>query len=166
MNRKIIYILSFFIIFVPQIAIADGQNIEANSSLLTSTTSWTNQRGSVANFTFTQSPTQPDTYVVTGTYVNNAAGYNCKGTPYPLTGFYYAPTNVISFSVAWSNATEDCRSITGWTGYLDYSVNPPQLSTDWNLAFSGSAGQQIQQGKDTFTKSATRVSDNLQNASN
>ena len=166
MYNNLIYVFSFLLIFSPHLAIAESQQFDAESKLLSTTSSWMNQRGSVANLSFAPSPGQPHTYIVSGTFVNNAAGYNCIGTPYPISGFYYTEAKVISFTVAWSNATEDCRSITGWTGYFDYSLNPARLETDWNLAYSGSTGPQILQGKDIFTSTATRISENLQNSSN
>jgi hypothetical protein len=99
--------------------------------------------------------------VVSGVYVNNASGFLCKGTAYPLNGIYYANTQTISFSVAWSNANEDCQSVTGWTGYIKFSQSPLTMYTNWNLAFSGIGGQQIEPGKDIFTMNSVVMSDRL-----
>ncbi len=147
--------------FLSSVAAADEQSLNMENAMLSTATSWTNQSGSVASISFTQSPSQPATYLVSGTYVNNAAGYQCKGTAYPLSGIYYANTQTISFSVAWSNSAEDCQSVTGWTGYIDISQSPLKMQTSWNLAFSGIAGHQIQPGNDTFTMKTVTVHDKL-----
>lgn len=122
---------------------------------------WTNQDGSVATTSFMPSPTQKDVYAVSGHYVNNAVGFSCRGTPYPLSGVYYQPTGMISFSVAWSNASEDCQSVTGWTGYIEASSSAITMTTNWNLAYTGPAGPQIEQGSDVFTLTVTVMSDGL-----
>lgn len=111
---------------------------------------WTNQAGSTASFTFSQT-SQPATYSVTGVYINREAGYRCQNTPYPLTGIYYANTLTISFAVAWSDASQDCQSVTGWTGYFGDRL---QLETNWNLAFRNGSTPSIASGKDVFTYSA------------
>ncbi|MFQ1702155.1 avidin/streptavidin family protein [Loktanella agnita] len=116
---------------------------------------------SVASIGFTLSPSQPATYIVSGYYVNNTQGYNCQGTAYPITGIYYANTQTLSFSVAWSNSSEDCQSVTGWTGYVDYGATPLQMVTNWNLAYESTGGSQIMQGQDTFTRNQTRTQNDL-----
>lgn len=139
---------------------ADSHNDSPEMKILTTASSWTNQSGSVASISFTPS-TQPATYTITGNYVNNASGFSCQGTPYPINGIYYSNTQTISFSVAWSNSSKDCQSVTGWTGYFDLSVSPMQMVTDWNLAYQSSTGQQILQGNDLFTLNPTVTSESL-----
>ncbi|MFP6756808.1 MAG: avidin/streptavidin family protein [Alphaproteobacteria bacterium] len=152
--------ISFFVVCSAQMANAAGEDDNPGMGLLASGLSWTNQSGSVASLTFTAS-SQPGTYVMSGYYVNNVAGYGCQGTPYPLSGIYYVNTQTISFSVAWSNSSEDCQSVTGWTGYFDVSQSPMTMTTNWNLAYSTGSGQAIAQGKDVFTNTAVVTSESL-----
>lgn len=105
------------------------------------TTGWVNQSGSVMNFSVSTDGQ------ITGTYVNNAAGTGCQGTPYPLTGWVYG--NNIAWSVAWTNATANCNSVTAWGGYYDPGTN--SLQTSWVLAYQGTSGGGIEQGTDVFT---------------
>ena len=141
-------------------AFADSSDATAEMQFLSTATSWQNTSGSVVTFSF-QPSSQPSTYIVTGHYVNNAAGYRCQGTPYPLSGIYYANTQTISFSVAWANSTEDCQSVTGWTGYIDLATSPLKMNTDWNLAYMSSSGQAIAVGSDLFTMQAPVVQERL-----
>ena len=144
-----------------QIAFAEDHSIKPQEEMLASGSSWTNQSGSVASLSFQLSGTQPSVYTVSGYYVNNAQGFSCRGTPYVLSGVYYINTATISFSVAWSNSSEDCRSVTGWTGYFDFGSSPVRMVTDWNLAYLSSTGGQILQGSDIFTATATVQSESL-----
>lgn len=153
--------LTLIISIMAQTAFADDQTMSPEIKLLAGASSWVNQSGSIAQFSFTPSPTQPLTYVVSGNYVNMAQGTGCQGTPYPLSGIYYSGNQIISFSVAWSNPTANCKSTTGWTGYFDFSGPQVQLKTDWNLAYYGTNGPAIQQGSDDFTLSAPIVSESL-----
>ncbi len=135
---------------------------DIDARLTDSATHWTNQSGSTMTLLFNCDGSQVGVCQLSGTYVNNAAGFLCQGTPYPLTGVYYINTQTISWSVAWSNAHEDCASVTGWTGYLDISSNPLQFETDWNLAYStGGSGRAIMPGHDTFTQNTTVSSGSL-----
>jgi hypothetical protein len=91
--------------------------------------------------------------------VNNAAGFGCQGTHYPLSGIYYIGSSTMSFSVAWSNAYADCKSVTGWTGY--YSYSDQRIHTDWNLAYLQSTGNpMIASGSDVFSPVQTVTLDN------
>ena len=105
-------------------------------------TTWVNELGSV----LTIESFNPDNSI-TGTYVNNASGFGCQGTPYPING--WANSYAIGFSVLWTNASEDCNSLTSWTGYYDAASNT--LVTHWNLVFMGQDGPLVQPGQDTFT---------------
>jgi hypothetical protein len=99
-----------------------AQTIPANSI-------WENQRGSMLKITSIDGTTG----ALVGEYVNQAAGFACKGTPYPVTG--WVEGEKIGFSVRWKNATADCKSITSWTGYLEKGL----LVTDWDLAYTDSS---------------------------
>lgn len=135
--------------FTANFAFADGHSATELEAMLASGSTWTNQSGSVATLSFSSS-SQSGVYTVTGTYVNNAAGYPCQGTPYPLSGVYYTGNQTISFSVAWSNSSQDCQSVTGWTGYFLYNSGW-SITTDWNLAQCSHSGPTIIQGQDIFT---------------
>ena len=158
-RRKVKHIIFAIILVCLSVssALADSQTASKDMKLLATATSWTNQSGSVATFNFSPS-SQPLTYTVTGHYINNNSSYKCRGTAYPLTGVYYVNTQTISFSVSWSNSTEDCQSVTGWTGYFNLNQNPFSLTTNWNLA---AAGGQITQGRDVFTMNTLKKSQGL-----
>ncbi len=160
MRYVTLLLLSILVVFSAPISTAVSQDSDPAMRLLAEGTSWRNQRGSVASITFTLS-SQPGTYVLSGNYVNNAAGYQCQGTPYPLSGIYYANTQTLSFSVAWSNSSANCQSVTGWTGYFDLSQSPITMITDWNLAYSTGSGGAILQGQDVFSQVFVAVSDRL-----
>jgi hypothetical protein len=112
---------------------------------------WTNQSGSVMTLNFGPGA------AVSGTYVNNAAGFGCQGTPYALSGWVLG--NFISFSVAWNNGIENCNSVTGWTGYAHIAGGTVQIQTNWSLAYQSGSGPQIMTGQDTFTQTSTMQKD-------
>lgn len=166
--RNIIPLISVFIIFIGlQNASAESQGVSLENGLVATTTGWTNQDGSVAHFQVAGSTSQPHTYSVKGTYINNASGYGCQGTPYPLTGTYYFNPSVaggielLTFSVAWSNASADCMSETSWTGFLTQNGSTWEIVTQWHLAFQSPAGYQIKSGSDTFKQTTTTTSSSL-----
>jgi len=139
-----------------------AHDAKIDERLTDSTSYWTNQSGSTMALTFDCNGSQPGVCQLSGVYVNNATGFNCQGTPYPLVGVYYINTQTVSWSVAWSNAFEDCASVTGWTGYLSFSSSSLQLVTYWNLAYStGGSGRAIMQGQDTFTQNPALSSGSL-----
>ena len=159
MRKVTVVALSLFATFALAIA---GPAHDLAERLNDSATHWTNQGGSTMTLTFNCSESQYGVCTLSGTYVNNVSGFLCQGTPYPLSGVYYINTQTISWSVAWSNAHEDCASVTGWTGYIVLPSSPLQLTTNWNLAYlTDESGQAILQGKDTFTQNATVHSGSL-----
>ena len=105
-------------------------------------TQWINQLGSTLTITSIDS-----TGLLTGSYVNRAAGYPCKDTDYPVTG--WVDGTAIVFNTLWINSTESCHSITAWTGF--YYNN--EISTLWQLVADGTTStSQISTGSDTFTQ--------------
>ena len=131
----------------------DPQNFSGSESLVSTTSTWVNQRGSKMTISVDADGN------VTGSYVNNASGTLCQGTPYPLVG--RVDDNNIGFVVAWNNATENCNSVTAWGGYAQASATDIQIVTNWNIAYQNSSGSgSISQGSDTFTYQPT-----LQNSS-
>lgn len=104
--------------------------------------SWVNQDGSTLSITAVDSAG-----LLTGSYINKAAGYNCQNIVYPVTGWVYG--TAITFDTKWESTVESCNSITSWAGFLYQR----QLSTFWNLTQNGSSStSHIIQGKDTFTQ--------------
>ena len=122
----------------------NAETFEDFSSLSGTSTTWVNELGSVMTI-----DVAPDGSV-SGTYVNNAQGTGCQGTPYVLNG--RVTGNTIAFSVAWNNGTANCNSATGWAGYAQVvSGSTLQIVTQWNLAYIATNGGQIESGADTFT---------------
>ena len=119
------------VLFLSHAAMAGENALRAGSV-------WKNQSGSTITFT----SVDPASGQLSGIYINNAQGYSCQGTPYPVTGYIYE--TLLSWSVRWSNATEDCKSITGWTGYFDSASGT--IKTDWMLVYKNT----ISDGKDVF----------------
>ena len=109
---------------------------------------WKNQDGSLLYIENIDSEGQ-----ITGIYINWASGYNCQGTPYPVTGWVYG--TAITFTVKWENTEENCQSLTAWTGF--YADN--QITTFWELVEEGTTStDQILQGEDVFTQISSTVS--------
>lgn len=135
---------------------------EARAAMLSGdATSWRNTEGSTMTLSFTEYGSA-GIYSLSGSYINNAPGFACQGTSYPITGWYYANTQVLSFNVVWTNATEDCQSVTGWTGYIGFPSSGPTMTTDWNLAYAtSSTGRAIDSGSDTFTMGSLILRDSL-----
>jgi hypothetical protein len=115
---------------------------DEGSSFLASSSSWINQSGSTMTLVFGSGGS------VTGSYINNAAGFACQGTPYPIAGWVLG--NFISIAVAWNNAYANCNSVTGWTGYAVQDGGSVAIMTNWNLAYQGASGPAIMAGQDVF----------------
>jgi len=114
---------------------------------------WQNQRGSTLYIEDIDSEG-----LITGLYVNQAAGFSCQGTPYPVTGWVLAGTNTITFTVKWENTTQNCQSLTAWTGF--FSSDGQTMTTLWQMVVNGTTStSQIYQGSDTFTLVTQKVSD-------
>ncbi|HCA26223.1 MAG TPA: hypothetical protein DEP05_00970 [Betaproteobacteria bacterium] len=120
-------------------------------SLLRAGSAWTNQSGSTL---YIQSISPSG--LLTGAYINRAAGYRCQNTPYAVTGWVYGAA--ITFTTKWKNSTESCNSITAWTGFLYRG----QIETMWQLVINGSSStRQIIQGADTFKPASTKANKSL-----
>ena len=92
---------------------------------------WQNQRGSLLNVGAVRGNGS-----FRGTYINNAPGFQCQGTPYPAIGRTSSAKTV--FRVKFTQ----CQSVTTWTG----TVNGPYMPTSWILIHNG----QKQTGQDYF----------------
>ena len=81
-----------------------------------------------------------------GTYINRAAGFECQGTSFEVSG--WVEEDKITFSVRWKNSSQDCRSITSWIGYR----SGDRLLTDWILVYTDSDEQRpiLYKGTDFF----------------
>ena len=132
----------FFSACVPLLASFSATAEKMETVSITASTQWTNQLGSTLTITAIDS-----TGLLTGSYVNKAAGYPCKDTAYPVTG--WVDGTAIVFNTLWINGIESCNSITSWTGF--YYNN--EISTLWQLVEDGAtATSQISSGNDTFTQ--------------
>jgi len=126
-------------------------SIAQAGNLLQAGSAWTNQSGSTL-YIRSISPNG----LLTGAYINRAAGYQCQNTPYPVTGWVYG--TAITFTTKWKNSTESCNSITAWTGFLYQG----QIKTLWQLVINGSSStRQIIQGSDTFTPASAKANKSL-----
>ena len=97
---------------------------------------WTNQRGSVMKIA---SVDQFGRF--RGTFTNNAAGFDCKGIPYPVSGTN--ATIQITFTV---NFTK-CRSVATWQG----NAMGLGMSVPWELKYFDANGRpQTTTGFDFF----------------
>ena len=111
------------------------------SAELTAGSTWVNTRGSTVTFTGVGSDGHYEGY-----YINRAAGFGCQNTRYSMVGWSYEGN--ITFTVIWNNSTENCHSITSWTGFF----TPSGFTTLWQLVNTGTTGTgQILQGSDMFT---------------
>jgi len=105
---------------------------------------WANNRGSLMSVFFVD----PATGAFTGTYLNNAAGFDCRGVPYPVSGA--TKGSRVTFTVNWKGIlVPDCHSTTVWRGRFV----GPALRTRWILNYVGSDGRpHVLRGADVFTK--------------
>ena len=129
---KMIKALAFLFILAGFISEAHAQ--------LAAGTSWVNQRGSVLTITSVGADGQ-----LGGQYVNSAAGFGCQGTPYPVVGWVLG--NTIGWSVKWSNASENCNSVTVWGGIISATG---AIQTQWVLAYTDAQGSKLLTGTDLF----------------
>lgn len=113
---------------------------------------WTNERGSALYITDVS-----DEGLITGWYVNNAPGFSCQGTPYPLTGWMLFGTNTVTFSVKWENTSANCQSLTTWAGTFTSMMST--ITTTWLLVQNNQPTPM--QGQDTFTRQATTTHPSL-----
>ena len=123
---------------------------KSDSVSISANTQWVNQLGSTLTITAIDS-----SGLLSGNYINKAAGYHCQDTAYPVTG--WVDGTAITFNTLWINSTESCNSITAWTGF--YYNN--EISTLWQLVKDGATStSQISSGSDKFTQqtSASAVS--------
>ncbi|MGM4954220.1 avidin/streptavidin family protein [Bradyrhizobium barranii] len=90
---------------------------------------WVNQRGSVLSIQTLDASTGN----FTGTYINNATGFSCRGQPYPVAGIVMA--SKIDFYVNWTApSAPNCKTITVWNG----RVAANNIPTRWTLYYVGS----------------------------
>lgn len=106
-------------------------------------TTWKNEKGSSLTIDAIDG-----TGALKGSYVNRAAGYPCQNTQYAVIG--WVDDGKVAFSVRWKNASEDCKSITSWSGYLSGN----RIIAQWDLVYADSTEKAplIARGTDIFTK--------------
>ena len=139
-------ILSVFISTFISLLASVSTFAEKNDTVaISANTQWSNQLGSTLTIT-----TIDSTGLLTGSYVNKAAGYPCQDTAYPVTG--WVDGTAIVFNTLWINSTESCNSITAWTGFY-YNE---EISTLWQLVSDGATStSEISSGSDTFTQESS-----------
>ena len=104
---------------------------------------WENNRGSILTITNVDADGRFE-----GEYVNNAAGFGCQGSPYPVVG--WINDNSIGWAVNWKNTSEDCKSVTSWGGAI---LSPTLIETIWSLGYtSTNHGPRVMTGSDYFSK--------------
>jgi hypothetical protein len=103
-----------------------------------------NTRGSTLTVLFVD----PTTGSFAGTYVNNAAGFDCKGAPYAASGA--TKGTAVTFAVDWKGfGVPDCKSKTIWRG----QAVGPTMRTRWVLDYIGRDGKPHRMyGTDIFTR--------------
>jgi hypothetical protein len=110
----------------------------ASAQGLPSWSLWQNQRGSTLEVYFVD-PSGP----FSGTFTNQAQGYQCKGIPYPASGISRGAS--VTFAVTFTQ----CFSHTTWFGV----VNGNTMKTNWILIYSPPNGPpQRSTGTDIFTR--------------
>ena len=110
---------------------------------VTAGSSWENDRGSILTIDTIGADGQFE-----GEYVNNAAGFGCKGTPYAVVG--WLNDNAIGWSVNWKETSEDCKSVTSWSGVI---LSPTLIETIWSLGYTSSDhGPRVMTGSDYFSR--------------
>jgi hypothetical protein len=117
-----------------------------SATTISVSSTWKNQRGSVLEIT----DVSPDG-TFQGTFVNNAPGSLCIGTPYAVKGSADAPTGSVRFEVSFTGdaSVENCFTVTAWRGQLVGGT----IETNWSLAYaSGDGDLRVIGGSDTFTK--------------
>jgi len=83
---------------------------------------------------------------LTGTYTNNAPGYRCGGTAFPIIGLVDGPR--VSYTVRWKKAAIDCTSITSWTGY----VRDGRLGVEWVVTYEEDGASRVRIGSDSYRR--------------
>ena len=114
------------------VAILLGLQTLALADPLTAGSLWTNQRGSQLKITSVSGRS------FRGTFTNNAAGFQCLGIPYPVTGTTFGVQ--ITFTVNFVK----CRTVTKWQG----DFQGFGMSVQWVLQSKG----QTQVGFDFFSR--------------
>ena len=146
MRIKSVIIVAVFMLM--SFSVVADENKPAELKALSS---WTNQSGSTLYIDSIGA-----NGLLTGTFINRAAGYACQNIPFPVTGWVYG--SAITFETIWQSTSESCNSITTWTGFL----NQGQIHTLWQLVINGSTStSQIIKGSDIFSPSASVVNKSL-----
>lgn len=104
---------------------------------------WENNRGSTLKITKVDANGRFE-----GEYINKAAGFGCKGTPFAVIG--WMNNNTIGWTVNWKNASDNCKSVTSWSGAI---LSPTYIETIWSLGYTSTKyGPRVMTGSDYFTK--------------
>ncbi|HKM63985.1 MAG TPA: avidin/streptavidin family protein [Acidisphaera sp.] len=123
---------------IAAVLIALGLVSSAFAQGLTAPSVWKNQRGSELDITSVGADG-----TIVGTFTNNAAGFQCRGTKFDVSGLVL--TKGLFFAVAFG----PCYSIVSWHGDVQGST----MATTWELHHVVAADGTITTltGADTFT---------------
>ena len=119
-------IISWLPTFIFTLLVSLGTYADQSSSIPAPSV-WENKSGSTLQIDSIASDG-----LMTGSYINRAAGYGCQNISYPVTG--WADGTALTFNTLWESIAESCNSITAWAGLLDQG----QISSLWNLTINGS----------------------------
>ena len=122
-----------------------------SQTVLQNPSNWDNNNGSVMTIELEPLDTA-GVFAITGSYVNEVPNTGCQGLPYPVIGFYNENTSQIAFAVSWANPTEDCTSMTSWTGYARPAGGGLELKTKWHIISSRDGGEPVRAGDDVFVR--------------
>ncbi len=143
MVRKFCLLLAFLFLSNASAEAQKAPLTSTASPTITAPSSWKNQRGSELKIA-----TIDSSGAFNGEYINNAAGFDCQGVPFDVSG--HNSGNDIAFSVTWKNATKNCGSITVWHGTLTGDT----MNTTWELAYGDdkTGNITILSGQDIFQR--------------
>jgi hypothetical protein len=102
---------------------------------------WRNQRGSILQVKSISAGFMPGTFIFSGTFINQAKNYACKGIPYDAFGT--STPQGITFHVFFAK----CSKYTQWTGRI--RPNGRTMTTNWQLFY---VLNDPQTGSDVFTR--------------
>ncbi|GLR46224.1 hypothetical protein GCM10007880_67420 [Mesorhizobium amorphae] len=142
MSRTITVAAAFLLMASASAFGFDASDFKDFSSIVSTTSTWKNQRGSTMTINIDSSGS------VHGQYINRAPGFGCQNSEFPLNGRVNG--KFIAFAVSWKNSVDNCNSVTGWTGYARVNGSAIQIVTNWNIASQGASGPSIQSGEDLF----------------
>ena len=129
----------WFVVFLFAVGFASG----ARAQNLAAPSSWVSEHGSILKITAWDATAK----TVTGLYINNTQGFECRGKPFDLAGT--SAGRKITFKVVWKDGQQDCKADTVWNG----TVNPRAIGARYVFSYVDRKGRPAHlRGTDVFTK--------------